>query len=196
MTARRFDRRAFLLSMGALAFGPPTASATAALPTDSLYQLPASLTDQDGRQFDLATRRGAPQLVSMFYTSCEMACPLIFETIHSNLKALPPAEQRAMRVLMISFDPARDSVQVLKQTAQAHGCDERWTLARGGEATVRKIAAALGFQYRRLSNGEFNHSSLIELLDADGRLVAKTGKLGKVDDALVQATRHALSRRT
>jgi protein SCO1/2 len=168
--------------------------ANAALPPDSLYNLPASLTDQDGRVFDLASRRGTPQLVSMFYTSCEMVCPMIFETIHHTVQALSPAEQRAVQVLMISFDPARDTVPVLKQTAQAHGCDERWTLARADATTVRKIAAALGFQYRRLSSGEYNHSTLIELLDIDGRVVAKSGKLGNADVALVRAARQALSR--
>jgi len=189
-------RRRFLLSMGVLACQPLVALANPALPSDSLYNLSAVLTDQDGRTFDLAARRGAPQLVSMFYTSCEMVCPMIFETIQYTVKALAPTEQRAARILMVSFDPARDTVQVLKQTAQAHGCDERWTLARGDEVTVRKIAAALGIQYRRLSNGEFNHSTLIELLDADGRLVAKSGKLGNADTALVRATHQALSRGT
>jgi protein SCO1/2 len=186
-------RREFLLSIGALACAPVTGFANATLPSNSLYQLPASLTDQDGRAFDLASKRGTPQLVSMFYTSCEMVCPMIFETIRYTVQALSPAEQRALQILMISFDPARDTVQVLKKTAQAHGCDERWTLARSDEATVRKIAAALGFQYRRLSSGEFNHSALIELLDADGRVVAKSGKLGNADVALVQATRKVLS---
>lgn len=194
MTASRLTRRGFLLSMGALAGHPLATLARSALPPDSFYQLTASLTDQDGRTFDLGSRRGTPLLVSMFYTSCEMVCPLIFETIQYNLKALPPAQQRAARILMITFDPARDSVEVLNKTAQAHGCDDRWTLARGDETLVRKIAAALGFQYRRLSNGEFNHSTLIELLDADGRLVAKSGKLGNVDTALVQAMRQTLSR--
>ena len=186
-------RRGFLLSLGALACQPLAAVANTALPSDSLYQLPASLTDQEGRTFELASLRGTPLLVSMFYTSCEMVCPMIFETIQYTVKALAPAEQKALRVLMVSFDPARDTVPVLKQTARAHGCDERWTLARSDDITVRKIAAALGFQYRRLASGEFNHSTLIELLDVDGRVVAKSGKLGKEDATLVRATRQALS---
>ena len=193
MTATCLGRREFLLSMGALACAPLTTFANGALPPDSLYQLQASLTDQDGRTFDLASRRGTPQLVSMFYTSCEMVCPMIFETIRYTVQALSPAEQRALQVLMVSFDPARDTVQVLKRTAQVHGCDERWTLARADDTTVRKFAAALGFQYRRLASGEFNHSTLIELLDANGRVVAKSGKLGNADPALVRATRQALA---
>ncbi|MFZ2235287.1 MAG: hypothetical protein WAV67_02800, partial [Dokdonella sp.] len=40
------------------------------LPGDSIYQLPVILIDQDGKGFDWRSRRGAPQLVTMFYTAC------------------------------------------------------------------------------------------------------------------------------
>ena len=185
-------RRSALRALAGTACPWPAAWAAAALPPDSVYQLPAALTDQDGRSFGLPSLRGSPVLFSMFYTSCEMVCPMIFETVQSTLKSLPAAEQKAMKVLMLSFDPARDTVEVLKQTFQAHGCDERWTLARGDEATVRKVAAAMGFQYRRLSSGEFNHSTQIDLLDKTGKVAAKTGQLGTVDAALVKAARLAL----
>lgn len=186
-------RRRFLLALGAAALAPRLAPAAGTLPGDSVYQLDARLVDQDGRAFDLASLRGQPVLFSMFYTSCEMVCPMIFETLKFTLEALPAAHARAVRVLMVSVDPARDTVDVLKKTAQAHGCGDRWTLARGDEATVRKVAAAFGFQYRRLANGEFNHSTQIDLVDRDGRIAARSGKLGKPDAALVKATKAAAS---
>ncbi|HYM29561.1 MAG TPA: hypothetical protein VET66_15530, partial [Steroidobacteraceae bacterium] len=72
-------------------------------------------------------------------------------------------------------------------------CGARWTLARSDETGTRKIAAVLGIQYRRLAGGDFNHSSTIELLDADGRIAARSGTLGAVDPALVQSLHRALS---
>jgi protein SCO1 len=116
---------------------------------------------------------------------------MVFETIHSTLKALPAGERADMKVVMISFDPARDSVAVLKKTAGVRNCDAQWTLARGDESTSRKVAAALNIQYRRLSDGEFNHSTIISLLDREGRIAARTGKLGTVDTALVKAVHEA-----
>ncbi|MFO1337071.1 MAG: SCO family protein [Burkholderiaceae bacterium] len=192
MTPWTPSRRGALLALAGTALLPVAARAAGTAPSDSVYQLPAALTDQDGRGFELPSLRGSPVLFSMFYTSCEMVCPMIFETVQATLAALPAAEQKAVKVLMLSFDPARDTVAVLRQTFQAHGCDSRWTLARGDEATVRKVAAALGFQYRRLSSGEFNHSTQIDLLDKAGRVVAKTGQLGKPDPALVKAARQAV----
>ena len=57
---------------------------------------------------------------------------------------------------------------------------------------MRKTAAVLGVRYRALANGEFNHSSVLILLDADGRIVARTEKMGRVPDpeflAKVRAT--------
>ncbi|HEY1090154.1 MAG TPA: SCO family protein [Burkholderiaceae bacterium] len=174
-----------LVSLGGLS-GPAW---SAALPGDSIYQLDAALTDQDGQALTLASLRGRPLLLSMFYTSCDMVCPMIFETIKATLLALPKSEAERMKILLISFDPERDTVAVLKQTARARGGDARWTLARCDAGTVRKLAAVLGFQYRRLASGEFNHSSLIELLDAEGRVKARSGKLGSVDPDLLAAIR-------
>lgn len=93
---------------------------------------------------------------------------------------------------MVSFDPLRDSVAVLKKTAADRHCDARWTLARADDGTVRKLAAVLGVQYRRLESGEFNHSTVIECIDAEGRIVAKTGKLGSVDAAFVKSVKGVL----
>jgi protein SCO1/2 len=181
------DRRRMLLWLAALptiALGAPPP-----LPDDSVYRLDATLEDQDGRAMTLASLRGGPVLASMFYGSCEMVCPMIFETIHQTLKALPAANREAFKVLLVSFDPVRDTPAALKKTALAHGCDARWTLARGDDATVRKIAAVLGIQYRRLASGEFNHSTTLLLLDAQGRIAARSGKLGAVDAEFVEAAR-------
>jgi len=179
------SRRQMLAASGALLLAPSIAHTSGASP--SVYSLQASLVDQDGKPFDFASLRGAPVLASMFYTSCDMVCPMIFETVHAEIAALPASVRADVKVLMVSFDPARDTVAVLKKTAQQRNCDSRWTLARADEATARKIAAVFGIQYRRLSSGEFNHSSTVLLLDRDGRIAARTGKLGAADPAFVKA---------
>ncbi|MEO5690267.1 MAG: SCO family protein [Burkholderiaceae bacterium] len=160
---------------------------TKAIPGDSIYQLAPHLTDQDGKPFALASARGGPVLISMFYSSCEMVCPVLFETIAQTLKELPPATRDRLKIVMITFDPARDTLAVLKDTADKHHCDKHWSLVRGKDAEVRQIAALLGVQYRRLPSGEFNHSSAILLLDGDGRVVMRSGRLGTIDPALVEA---------
>ena len=187
------SRRDALRCLAGSAFLPLIAHAAAALPGDSIYNFRPPLTDQNSRPFDVVALRGQPVLVSMFYSSCEMVCPMIFETLQMTLQALPAAERGRVRVLMVSFDPARDSVAVLKQKADAHRADPRWTVARTDDASARKFAALLGVQYRRLASGEFNHSSTIELLDGEGRIAARTGTLGAVDPALLKTLRTAIA---
>jgi len=178
----RRDALAFL----ALA-GLARAAGAAVPPGDSIYQLHPSLVDQDGRPFDLASLQGRVVLASMFYSSCQMVCPVIFETMRQTVAALSPQRREQVRVLMVTFDPQRDTVDVLKQTALAHGCDAHWRLVRGSETEARRIAALLGVQYRRLPSGEFNHSSAIVLVAQDGRIVTRTGVMGEVDPAFVAA---------
>lgn len=182
-----------LLAAGALASSAivraAAPAASAPLPGDSLWRLPVDLVDQDGRPFRLASLRGTPVIASMFYSSCEMVCPLIFETISMTLKEAGPQVAARTRVLMVSFDPKRDTVPVLKQTAADRHCDARWTLARGTEDAARQVAAVMGIQFRRLPGGSFNHSSQVDLLDAEGRVVERTGKLGEVDPVFLQRLR-------
>ena len=169
------------------------ATAAAALPPDSVLRLDGRFTDQDGKVFVLPARRGRVQLVTMFYTSCKYMCPLIVDSGLGVDHALTPAERAKLRVLFVSLDPARDDVATLAALADKRKLDrQRWTLARTDAASVRKTAAVLGVRYRALANGEFNHSSVLILLDAQGRIVARTEKMGRVPDpkflAKVRAT--------
>ncbi|NOK54991.1 SCO family protein [Burkholderia thailandensis] len=169
-------------------------AATASAPaTDSLYRANAPLIDQDGKTFHLADLRGTPTLVSMFYTSCKMVCPMLFETIGLTLDAGGEPARKRIKVVAVTIDPDRDSVAVLRKTANAHGLDARWRLAHTDRADTRAVAALLGVQYRKLASGEFNHSSTIVLLDADGRIVAHTNTLGETDPAFVDAMRKQLA---
>lgn len=185
-------RRALLLALPLLfAAGLPLAAAE--LPGNSIYNLPISLVDQDGHASALADRRGTAQLVSMFYTSCQYVCPLIVETMKRTQQTLAPEERQRMRVLLVSFDPARDTPQRLREVYQERKLDKAtWTLARTEENDARQLAAILGIQYRALANREINHSSALVLLDAEGRIVARTDKIGEVDADFIAAVQAAL----
>lgn len=186
-----FSRRHALLMLASAACLPAAGTAVSALPGDSIYRLNPRLTDQEGRPFELASLQGGPVLVSMFYSSCEMVCPVLFETIKQTVRSVPAAIGDRTRILMVTFDPGRDTIAVLKETAKKHGCDPHWSLVRGSDADVRQIAAALGVQYRRLASGEFNHSTSVLLLDTQGRIAMRSGSLGTVDPLLVSALRRA-----
>ena len=160
------------------------------LPTDSVYQLQSALTDQAGRAFRLDERRGQPMLVSMFYTSCQFVCPMLIDALRDNQRQLNDSEREHLGVLLVSFDPAHDSTDVLRHTFDERGLDPaHWSLARSDPTTTRKLASVLGIQYRALANGDFNHTTVLLLLDAQGRIVARTSQLGNADPAFVKRVR-------
>lgn len=188
----------FLFALCALvalagAAAPPSRAAAPPLPADSVYQLDAALTDQDDHALRFAEGRGEARLVSMFYTSCQFMCPLIIDTIRKTEHALPEAERKRLKVLMVSFDAAHDDPAALKALAGKRHIDTpRWTLAHANAADVRRIAAVLDIQYRALQEGGFSHSSVLILLDAEGRIVARSEKLGAADPQFVAAVERQL----
>lgn len=163
------------------------------LPGDSIYQLPLPLTDSQGQTRDWRTLRGKPRLVSMFYTSCQYICPLIIESGKAVERQLSPDQQKRLGVLLVSMDPARDTPPALKKVVDQRKLDlARWTLAAPPADDVRSVAAVLGIRYRQLADGEFNHSSMLILVDAEGRIVARTEKIGsQPDPEFVAAVRKA-----
>jgi len=179
-----------LLSVLAMLLLLGSAKAATPLPGDSVYNLPVQLTDQDGHQQKLAERRGRPQLITMFYTSCQMVCPMIIDSMRLTRNALDPATRARIDLLAVSFDPARDDVATLRTYAVKRKLDSRiWTLARAEPAHVRQLSGVLGLQYRQLPDKEFNHSSELILMDSDGRIAARTTRIGKLDPAFVEAIR-------
>ncbi|HET6552793.1 MAG TPA: SCO family protein [Dyella sp.] len=168
------------------------ATAGTDMPKDSTYQLKVELTDQAGHTWPLSSRSGRVQLVSMFYTSCTMVCPMIVDTMQITDNALDEPSRARMDMLLVSFDPARDSVDALRQYAERRKLHApAWTLARVSAQDARQLAALLGLQYRQLPGGDFNHSSELILLDAEGRLIARTSIIGRADPEFVAAVRKA-----
>lgn len=185
MNRRSTFRTLLARAMVALWFATGGVNAAPPPATDSIYQLDLALTNQRGAEATLAAWRGKPVIVTMFYTSCQFVCPRIVETIKLTQARLATP----LPVLMVTLDPARDDSAALAAMAEERHLDpKRWTLAHTDPRNVRKLAAALGIQYRELASGEFNHSSVILLLDGEGRIVARTTTLGEVDAGFVKAT--------
>ena len=168
-------------------------SKPAELPSDSVYQLPLKLTDQHGNTFEWDTRRGKPQLVGMFYTSCRSICPLIVDSGKTVDRSLTPEQRARLGVLFISMDAKRDNPAALMSVARERKVDPRWTLATPKADDVRSVAGVLDVQYRALADGEFTHTSALVLRAPSGRISARTEKMGtQLDPEFLAAVRKVL----
>ena len=185
---------AFLFSLSLAGHAAPAKPTP--FPGDSILQFSHVFTHQDSKDFKLIERRGKPQLVAMFYTSCKYICPLIIDSAKGVDNSLTPAERKKLSILLVSIDPARDTPAALMYIVNKRKLDTaRWTLARTDEKGVRTLAALLGVRYRVLSDGEFNHTSALILLDAEGRVVTRTETLGsKPDPQFLAAVKKTLAK--
>jgi protein SCO1/2 len=156
--------------------------------TPSIYDLEVSLRDEHGVVRRLDAFRGHPVLITMFYGSCASACPLLTSDLKRIERQIPEPARSDVRILMVSFDARRDTPSVLARLKRERDVDAaRWTFASTPDDQARELAGVLGIRYRALDGGEFFHSSVIVLLDREGRPFVKLDGLGGDVDSIVNA---------
>lgn len=186
---------ALLLAACAVADGQAAPTAASPLPQDSIYQLEASLIDQAGRPLPFRSLRGQPRLVTMFYTSCQYVCPMIVDSVKAIERGLNATERQRIGFVLISMDPKRDTPAALRTVMAERRLDARhWTLLQPAEQDLRGLAGVLGIRYRALADGEFNHTTALVLLDAEGRVLARSDRIGGQPDPEFLAAVRRVSR--
>ncbi len=146
---------------------------------ESIYQLKVNGKDSETKVTPLSIYEGHPVVVSMFYATCPYSCPVLIDRLKLFEKNLDENTKKDVRFLLISFDPENDTPQELQKLMQKYHLDaSRWKLLQTEENQVREIAAVLGIKYRKTQDGGFNHSSLITILDKEGKIQMQyeTGK--------------------
>ncbi|HEX2855348.1 MAG TPA: SCO family protein [Opitutaceae bacterium] len=166
---------------------------TAPVGARSLYQLGTKWTDDSGAPVRLVSLHGQPVILAMFFASCEYACPLLVSDIQ-RVRAALPAELRARtRVVLVSFDTARDTPAALKAYRERLELDANWTLLRGDADSVQELAMLLGVKFKREANGQFAHSNLITLLSPGGEIAHQRaglqGDVSELTKAVVEISR-------
>lgn len=185
-----------LLLLAAIAALPAAAAAQAHanLPAaevapagDSLYLLGGRWENQDGAAIDLASFAGRPVVISMFYATCPHACPMLITDIKRIEQALPPAVRERVQVVLVTFDPVRDTPEKMKALLEAHQVDVgRWSMLRADPSKVQELAALLGIKYRFAKDGAIHHSTVIALLDEEGVVVERIDGLRRPADPLIE----------
>lgn len=170
------------------------APATAPLTDKSLYQLESTWTSDMGKEIKLSVLRGRAQVVAMFFTSCEYACPIIVENMKSIERSLPENLRDKVDFLLVTFDVEHDTVTELKAYRKKRGLAvAHWTLLRGQEDDVRELAALLGINYKRDARGQFSHSNIISVLNPEGEIVFQQTGLNKDAGETVAAIEKMMS---
>lgn len=167
-------------------------------------------TDQEGRTFWLGQTRGKVVVLGMIYTHCPDVCPLITARMR-EIQEQVAAEGLSDQVFFvtITFDPERDTPEVMRRYAQARKVDfTNWAFLTGDPSTIRHLTEVLGIYTERvyLINGTpaaetpqasggaatylINHTDRIFLVDRQGRVRALLpGSQTELKDAMEKIRR-------
>ncbi len=150
----------------------------------SLYQLGATWTTDAEKPVTLASFRGKPVIVAMFFAQCEYACPVLVSDIKRLQAALPDALRDQTQLVLVTFDTERDTPAALRAFRERMTLDARWSLLRGEGDAVQELAMLLGVKFKKDARGQFAHSNLLTLLNAEGEIVHRHGGLnGDISEA-------------
>ncbi len=160
------------------------APAAGAFSQESLYQLEVAFTDDTGKTVPLGSLRGRPVVLDMFFASCGYACPLTVTDLLAIQGRLPAELRREAVFVLVSFDVARDTTEVLAKYRTSRGLDSQWVLLRGDDDAVRELAALVGVKFKQETDGMFSHSNLVTILNREGEIVhQRQGLKGGLDEA-------------
>ena len=161
----------------------------------SLYQVESVWTNDAGEKIKLPRLRGQVQVVTMFFASCAYACPANVNELKKIEAALPEPLRSRTRFVLVTFDAERDTPAALRLYRQRQNLDpRRWTLLRGQPDDVQELAALLGVRYKQDARGQFAHSNLITVLDAEGEIVLQLSGMKQDIPAAIKAIEKAATR--
>ena len=138
----------------------------------SLYQTESTWSTDQGKQVKLGELGGRPQIVAMFFANCQFACPIIVSDMKRIETALTPEVRTRVAFTLVTFDTKRDKPAALAAYRLTHAlAGENWTLLHGQPDDVLELAALLGLKFKEDANGQFAHSNVITILNAEGEIV-------------------------
>lgn len=159
------------------------------LAKDSIYQAENSWIDNSGQTIKLSTFKGQPVFISMVYLSCPHSCPLTIAKFKEIEKKLIDKKIKDYRFVLASFDFEKDTPEKLAKYMEEKNLSKKhWTLITAkNDETVRSLSIVLGISYKKLDDGDFSHSNVINLLDEDGRILSSIDRLSSDDSVMIKA---------
>lgn len=152
--------------------------------TDSIWTLEHKWTDHKNKTISLSQLSGKPILMTMTFASCPGACPLMISDMKTIDKKLTAKEKSKVIFATFSIDPKRDTPEALKAFHKKMKLDKRWTLFTSDEDQARELAAALGFSYKDLGDGDYTHSTSLYLISSTGRVLVRKERSQQWDELL------------
>ena len=119
-------------------------------------------------------------VMGFIYTHCPDICPMTTHNMYLTQKKLNDSGFKNVKFVALSFDPERDSPEVLTKFAQIRELDfNSWTLLTGSKPTINDLMKRFDVKaiktdetFDNEGNPEYSmmHTDRISLIDKNGRL--------------------------
>ena len=130
-----------------------------------------TLTTQDNARLSLGDLRGKVVAVTFIYASCADTCPLLTAKLAGLQAKLGADFGPKVFFASITVDPERDTPEVLKRYAQAHGAKPAgWAFLTGTPIEIGDVEKKYGVFAKKNPRGDVDHTFLTSLIDRDGIL--------------------------
>ena len=133
-----------------------------------------TLTNQARKRIALSQLRGKVVVMNFVYTSCALPQFCYRMTNHFSVlnDRFTGREGRDVVLLSVTFDPTRDTPEVLADYAKQWKADTaRWHFLTGTPDEIERLAVPLGLDYFP-DEGLITHSLRTVIIDRAGRLLA------------------------
>jgi protein SCO1/2 len=134
-----------------------------------------TLTDQSGAKVSLSQLRGQVVVVNFIYTSCALTqfCFRVANHFASIARRFEDRLGKDLTLLTVTFDPARDTVEVLREYAsQWNAAPGTWKFLTGEADDVRRVCDLFGVDFFP-DEGLMNHSLRTAIIDRRGTLAGR-----------------------
>lgn len=148
---RRFQLALLLVLSLAQATVTTAAAGSGTWGTDYMPNVPVVTSEGKTLNFYDDLIKGKIVVVSFVYTSCRDMCPLITARLALLQERLGDRVGRDIHFISISIDPERDTVDRLKDFADAFQIGPGWTFVTGTPDNINLIRYKLGERSRALS---------------------------------------------
>ena len=128
-----------------------------------------TLTDQDGKGFQLKGLLDKPLVISFIYATCDYACPLITTHLRDAVREAGDDFGKKFRIITISFAPDDTPDRMRSFGSNFIDSFENWKFATGDEETISMLARDVGLSYTKADKG-FQHLNFFTVVDTEGKV--------------------------
>ncbi|NWF91029.1 MAG: SCO family protein, partial [Ignavibacteriaceae bacterium] len=141
----------------------------------SLIPLNTELVDEEGKKFLFENNFDKPVVINFVYYECPGICSPMLTELSSVIEKTDLVPGIDYQIFTISMDASEDYtlaaskkqnyLKLMKKNIDPKG----WRFLTGDSLTVRKLADAVGFYYKK-EGDEFIHSAMLSFISTEGKI--------------------------